>query len=203
MGCGISAHPLPAPWESPAKSSSCSLTLGASRARLRGAHPLPQLIPDRTGDIQDFYDAVGCALGVGASGCVHEIRHRNSGAVYAAKTIPAKGMCTKEVEILKSMDHPNIVRLQDAFEDAAGTCLVMELCRGGELLDRIQEAGHFSERQVAALMPQLLRAVDYMHRSQVCHRDLKPENLLLAERGPVEEGRLRVADFGFARRFMP
>jgi len=69
------------------------------------------------------------------------------------------------------------------------------------LFTQIKEADHLSEPQVAVVMPQLLHAVLYMHSNQVCHRDLKPENILLATCGPLEESRLRIADFGVARRF--
>eukprot|EP00419_Tripos_fusus_P024507 CAMPEP_0172715822 /NCGR_PEP_ID=MMETSP1074-20121228/67767_1 /TAXON_ID=2916 /ORGANISM="Ceratium fusus, Strain PA161109" /LENGTH=453 /DNA_ID=CAMNT_0013540441 /DNA_START=50 /DNA_END=1411 /DNA_ORIENTATION=- len=173
-------------------------TLEAAGGSVR--HPF---VPDRIGNVHHFYDVVGSELGSGASGTVHQMRHRSSGTLYAAKTFLRKERCKKEVDILKVMDHPNIVRLHETFQDGHNTCLITELCHGGDLFTRIQEAGHLSEMQVAVVVPQLLRAVLYMHSNQVCHRDLKPENLLLATCGHVEEGRLRIADFGVARHFEP
>lgn len=161
-------------------------------------HPF---IRDRIGDVHHFYDNVGVELGSGACGSVYKMRHRGSDGIFAAKMMAAREQSKKEIDILKSMDHPNIVRLHESFDDGHRTCLIMELCHGGDVFMRIQEAGHLSEPQVAVIMPQLLRAVIYMHSNQVCHRDLKPENLLLATCSPLEQGQLRVADFGVARQF--
>ena len=76
---------------------------------------------------------------------------------------------------MKHMDHPNIIKLFETFEDNRNIYLVMELCTGGELFDRIIELGHLSEHQAAILMQQILRAIHYMHQNKVMHRDLKPE----------------------------
>ncbi|CAE7797603.1 CPK3, partial [Symbiodinium microadriaticum] len=67
-------------------------------------------------------------------------------------------------------DHPNIIKLYETFEDKVKVYLVMELCTGGELFDRIIELGHFTEVQAALVMQQMLRAVYYMHKNSFCHR---------------------------------
>jgi calcium-dependent protein kinase len=84
-----------------------------------------------------------------------------------------------EVEILKTMDHPNILKLYEVFEDDKTFNLVTELCTGGELFDYIIEKKNFSEATAAHFMKQVLSAVIYCHRRCIVHRDLKPENLLL------------------------
>merc|ERR1719192_739582 len=84
----------------------------------------------------------------------------------------------QEIAIMKIMDHTNIIKLYEHFEDHRNIYLVMELCVGGELFDRIIEAGHFTEVQAAILMQQIVQAIYYMHENHICHRDLKPENLL-------------------------
>lgn len=83
------------------------------------------------------------------------------------------------------MDHPNIIRLFEVFEDEKDLYLVMELCTGGELFDRIIKSGHFSERYAASIMKQILSAVAYCHANDVMHRDLKPENVLYSDPSPL------------------
>merc|ERR1719399_792968 len=101
------------------------------------------------------------------------------------------------------MDHPNIVKLYESFADHRNIYLVMELCGGGELFDRIIDAGHFTEQGAANLMQQILRAMYYMHDNQICHRDLKPENFLFATKDPIEKNYLKIIDFGLACKFSP
>ncbi|CAK9007604.1 unnamed protein product [Durusdinium trenchii] len=109
----------------------------------------------------------------------------------------------QEIAIMKMMDHPNIIKLFESFEDHRNIYLVMELCSGGELFDRIIESGHFSEVQAAILMQQIIRAIYYMHENQVCHRDLKPENFLFMTKDPIEKNFLKIIDFGLSCKFIP
>merc|ERR1712048_609355 len=81
--------------------------------------------------------------------------------------------------------------------------LVMELCTGGELFDRIIEAGHFTEVQAAILMQQIVRSIYYMHQNHICHRDLKPENFLFTTKEPIEKASLKIIDFGLSHEFGP
>merc|ERR1719330_2253249 len=100
------------------------------------------------------------------------------------------------------MDHPNIVRLYETFEDAKLVYLMMEVCSGGELFDQIVDQGHFSEQDAAAVIQQVLKAVYYMHTQKISHRDLKPENFLLRDKGVrIRDNVLKVIDFGIAHRF--
>ena len=100
------------------------------------------------------------------------------------------------------MDHPNIVKLYEVFEDSAYLYLVMELCRGGHLCGLILNGKPFTETQVATTMRQILRAVAYLHSNCICHRDLKPENCLLTS-GSIGSNNLRVVDFGVSCNFNP
>jgi len=99
------------------------------------------------------------------------------------------------------MDHPNIIKLYESFEDRRNIYLVMELALGGELFDRIIESGHFTEVQAAVLMQQIVRAVYYMHENHVCHRDMKPENFLFMTKEPIEKNLLKIIDFGLSCKF--
>ena len=76
--------------------------------------------------------------------------------------------------------------------------LVLELCRGGELLDHILEKKFLTEREAAAILKVIINAVDYLHRSGVVHRDLKPSNILYMDNTHRYDS-LRIIDFGFAK----
>merc|ERR1719440_37327 len=122
-------------------------------------------------------------IGEGSYGSVSKGTNKATGAVRAVKTISKTQMKNierfkQEIAIMKMMDRPNIIKLYESFEDHRNIYLVMEICSGGELFDRIIESGHFTEVQAAILMQQIVRAIYYMHENHVCHRDLKPENFL-------------------------
>ncbi len=83
---------------------------------------------------------------------------------------------TREVSILKlCQGHPNIVGLKDVFTDQLHVYIVMELMRGGELLERLKQKHSFTEAEASIIFRQLVSAVSYMHQKNVVHRDLKPE----------------------------
>merc|ERR1719343_1469717 len=133
---------------------------------------------DNTGKIHDFYDMDKKKLGEGSYGSVCKAKNKSSGSIRAVKSISKSQMKNierfkQEIAIMKLMDHPNIIKLYETFEDHRNIYLVMELCVGGELFDRIIEAGHFTEADASNLMQQIIRAIYYMHESHVCHRDLK------------------------------
>ncbi|XVF40746.1 hypothetical protein PTKIN_Ptkin01aG0140000 [Pterospermum kingtungense] len=91
---------------------------------------------------------------------------------------------------------PNIVEFRGAYEDRQSVHLVMELCAGGELFDRISAQGHYSERAAAAICRSVVNVVHICHFMGVMHRDLKPENFLLSSK---EEGAmLKATDFGLS-----
>jgi calcium-dependent protein kinase len=87
-----------------------------------------------------------------------------------------------EVDILKNLNHPNIVRLYEVFEDKNVIHLVTELCDGRELFDEIQSRKRFTELEAAIVTRQILQAIAYCHDQNVAHRDLKPENILIDAR---------------------
>ncbi|ONK80539.1 uncharacterized protein A4U43_C01F18950 [Asparagus officinalis] len=97
--------------------------------------------------------------------------------------------------------HRNIVELKGAFEDRHSVNLIMELCEGGELFDRIIAKGHYSERAAAALCREILTVVHSCHSMGVMHRDLKPENFLFLHQ--ADESPLKATDFGLSVFFKP
>ena len=130
---------------------------------------------------------------------------RTTGERFAVKVLSKRKMSEEdlaalhtEIEILKSVDHPNIVKLIDIFEDERHVCLVMELLLGGELFDKIIEKDKFSEYDAREATKAIIDAISYCHSLGIIHRDIKPENLLLHSKDQGI-GSLKIADFGLAR----
>jgi calcium-dependent protein kinase len=105
-----------------------------------------------------------------------------------------KRMLFNEINILKEIDHPNIIKMYEFFEDEKRYYLVTEICKGGELFDEILQRGKFSERDGAVLMKQVLSCINYCHQANIVHRDLKPENILLEQNKEFDQ--IKIIDFG-------
>ena len=103
-----------------------------------------------------------------------------------------------EIDILTHVDHPNIVKLFEVYEDLDSYSLVMELMTGGELFDTILEKEQFSEREAAETVRPIIDAINYCHSLNIIHRDIKPENLLFSTKVPSTRV-IKVSDFGLAR----
>lgn len=103
----------------------------------------------------------------------------------------------EEVTVLKSIDHPNIIKLYDFYEEKKMYYMVIELMEGGELFERIVKKTFYNEKEARDLIRILLDALAYLHRRNIVHRDLKPENLLL--KSPYNDFDIKLADFGFAK----
>ena len=132
------------------------------------------------------------------------------GAEYACKSIPKRKLLCREdyedvwreIQIMHHLsEHPNVVRIRGAYEDALFVHLVMELCAGGELFDRIVAKGHYSERAAAQLIRTIVGVVQGCHSLGVMHRDLKPENFLFAS--TAEDAPLKATDFGLSVFYKP
>lgn len=174
-----------------------------SKAHKGDAISRSQFILNKSGKIDDLYKLESKQLGEGTYGTVKMGVQKKSGAKRAVKIMSKAHLKTltrfrQEVTIMKAMDHPNIIKLYETFEDSSNMYLVMELCTGGELFDRIIEAGHFAERDAAIVMQHILRAIFYMHKAGTCHRDLKPENFLFLSKDPIQSNVLKIIDFGLA-----
>mmetsp|Transcript_68247 Transcript_68247/g.172663 ORF Transcript_68247/g.172663 Transcript_68247/m.172663 type:complete len:536 (-) Transcript_68247:224-1831(-) len=170
-----------------------------------------QFIMSNPSKIGDVYNMEEKKIGEGTYGSVVRGKHRVTNNVRAIKVI-SKGQLNnqknmekfkREIEIMKVMDHPNIIKLFETFEDQRNVYLAMELCSGGELFDRIIEAGHLTEREAAIVVQQILRAIFYMHDKCVSHRDLKPENFLFSTKDAIERSILKIIDFGLSCTYKP
>ncbi|XP_064783778.1 ribosomal protein S6 kinase alpha-5 isoform X3 [Oncorhynchus masou masou] len=129
------------------------------------------------------------ALGEGSFSICRQCTHKKTGQKYAVKIVSKRmeAQTQKEIAALKLCDgHPNIVKTHEIYHDQLHTYLVLELLRGGELLERIQRKQHFSETEASRIMRRLVSAVSHMHDVGVVHRDLKPEYTMLSGQVPFQ-----------------
>lgn len=110
-------------------------------------------------------------------------------------------MLKSELEILRQVDHPNIIKVIDVYEDQMYLHIVMELCAGGDLFEYIVRQDYIDEKDARLIMTKLLSAVNYLHTLNICHRDLKPENFLFTSY--EENAELKILDFGVSVKFGP
>ena len=102
------------------------------------------------------------------------------------------------MELLRQIDHPNIIKLYEVYECDRLICLVTELMEGGELFDQIVEKKYFKEEEARQIIRTLLDALEYCHSLGILHRDIKPENLLIKS-NELGTCSVKIADFGLAR----
>jgi len=156
------------------------------------------------GDIKDKY-IIGDEIGRGGFSVVCEATRKDDGEKYAVKIVEKTliqediKLLKREIEIMKKVDHVNILKLIEIFEDDENVYIVMELVDGNELFDRIVDKGYYSEKSTVHIVKQILYAVKYLHEQGIAHRDLKPENLLCSGEGSLEV--VKIADFGLSKIF--
>lgn len=148
-------------------------------------------------------------IGSGSFGEVHLVTEAGNALTRVCKVIKKEQAAVPmdqieaEIEVLKNLDHPNIIKVFDIYEDSTAVYITMELCEGGELMSRISQAQErnktLSERYVMILMKQIMQALTYFHTRNVLHKDLKPENVLFQDESPTSP--LKVIDFGLAEIF--
>lgn len=174
-----------------------------------GSHKLAVLKEPTGTDIGLRYE-LGRELGRGEFGITYLCTDKETREELACKSILKKKLRTavdiedvrREVAIMKHLPkHPNIVTLKDTYEDDNAVHLVMELCEGGELFDRIVARGHYTERAAAAVIKTIVEVIQVCHKHGVMHRDLKPENFLFANK--KETSPLKAIDFGLSMFFKP
>ena len=159
------------------------------------------------GSILDKY-SVEKEIGAGGYARCLLLKNKTTGQQYACKELLKNKLnnvasLKSEIQILIKLDHPNIIKLYEIYENDNYIYLVMELCTGGELFDRIiqktEQGKQFTEKEVAQIFQQMMSAINYCHSNKIVHRDLKPENLLLANKD--ENSPIKVIDFGMSRIF--
>ncbi|KAH9651742.1 calcium-dependent protein kinase 9 [Citrus sinensis] len=155
-------------------------------------------------DVQLHY-TIGREVGRGEFGITYLCTENSTGLEFACKSIPKRKLVKdvekddvrREIEIMRHLSgQPNIVQFKAAYEDDQFVHIVMELCAGGELFDRIVARGHYSERAAASVFRVIMNVVNVCHSKGVMHRDLKPENFLFTTGD--ENAVVKATDFGLS-----
>ena len=163
----------------------------------------------RTGNLREFYN-LGPKLGQGQFGTTLLCIEKSTGKDYACKSIVKRKLLSeedvedvrREIQIMHHLaGSPNVISIKEAYEDNVAVHVVMELCAGGELFDRIVERGHYTERKAAKLARTIVGVIESCHSLGVMHRDLKPENFLFVNE--QEDSPLKAIDFGLSAFFKP
>ena len=157
------------------------------------------------GKFSDYWE-LGDMLGEGGYACVFRAKHKRTGDICAVKDIDtsvleknSKNALSDEIKAMKMLrGGPHIIRLLDVFEEPQHTFMVMEECRGGDLLTRITEKEVYTERECRKTCKILFQAMNYIHTMKVAHRDIKPENVLMVS--PDDDHAIKICDFGFAKK---
>ncbi|KAK6126533.1 hypothetical protein DH2020_039723 [Rehmannia glutinosa] len=163
----------------------------------------------KTGHLKEHFN-LGHKLGHGQFGTTFLCVERSTGKEYACKSIAKRKLLTqedvddvrREIEIMHHLSgNPNVISIKGAYEDAVAVHVVMELCAGGELFDRIVKRGHYSEKKAAELTRTIVGVIETCHSLGVMHRDLKPENFLFVN--DEEDSPIKTIDFGLSVFFKP
>jgi myosin-light-chain kinase len=148
---------------------------------------------------------LGEELGRGKFGIVRRCTEKSTKKKFAAKFIVANRVddrkeVEREVDIMRSLQHPRLLQLYDAFDDGkTQMCLIMECIEGGELFERVIDDDFvLTEKACTIFMRQICEGVEYIHSQNILHLDMKPENVLCVTR---TGNRIKLIDFGFARRY--
>ncbi|KAL6137383.1 PREDICTED: calcium-dependent protein kinase SK5-like [Fragaria vesca subsp. vesca] len=167
------------------------------------------VLPYQTQNLTDLY-TLGKILGQGQFGTTYLCTDKSTGLDFACKSIPKRKLLCKEdyedvwreIQMMHHLsEHPHVVRIRGTYEDPGSVHLVMDLCKGGELFDRIVKKGHYSEREAAKLIKTIVGVVETCHSLGVMHRDLKPENFLFDN--DEEDSTLKATDFGLSVFYKP
>lgn len=165
--------------------------------------------PDCEQELHQKYQLLE-VLGVGSTSTVHRCLNKDDDIFYACKIIDKyqmedrfAGMMAQfqtEIQALKQLQHPNIIRLYDVYLTGEKIYIVMELMEGGELFDYVVQKGTLNEEEASNIVRRVTSALVYMHSQNIVHRDLKPENLLLKRKPkPTEEIEVKIIDFGLSK----
>ncbi|KAB2055269.1 hypothetical protein ES319_A11G025100v1 [Gossypium barbadense] len=207
---GDNVKPVPG-YSPPPKTHYYHSSTIASKNRLATPNtpPIGRVFGRPMEDVRSTY-IVGRELGRGQFGVTYLVTHKETKQHFACKSISRRKLLNRddiedvrrEVQIMYHLTgHRNIVELEKACEDRRSVNLIMELCAGGELFDRILAKGHYSEKEAANLCRQIVTVVHNCHSMGVMHRDLKPENFLFLSKD--EDSPLKATDFGLSTFFKP
>jgi NIMA (never in mitosis gene a)-related kinase len=145
-------------------------------------------------------------IGRGSFGAAMIVTHKKEGKKYVAKKIILEGLepkeqenCMMEVNLMKNLDHPNIVKYKESFLTAHLLVIIMEYCEVGDLAYHIKRkvskpGEHFTEMEIFNWFVQICLALEYVHARRVIHRDIKTQNIFLSGSNTI-----KVGDFGISK----
>lgn len=161
--------------------------------------------------IFNLYEGLqGRPIGKGGTSSVLRVTRKDTEQEYALKVINMHRLSSskrmqllREVEIMRSLDHPSIIRIHEVFKTEFVLYIVMEFCDGGELFDELEEHENMQmpESVVRDYAEDILRALSYIHRNGIVHRDLKLENFIFSSKNR-ERRELKMIDFGYSRTYL-
>ena len=164
------------------------------------------IISNSNSNPEKEYEKLGF-LGEGTLASVYKVRNIYTEALCAMKVIKRsmsydiekEKELYNEINILRAMDHPNILKILEFFSTNNNYCIITELCAGGELFQHIVDTGPFDEVYTAYVMYQLLSAVNYCHKMKIIHRDIKPENILIVDKNQEGLPSIKLCDFSLSK----
>jgi serine/threonine protein kinase len=167
-------------------------------------------ISHNPGKVSDIYDLADEFCGPKTQSIkLGTQKSSTTGQKFAIKFVDlsAEANVLESLAIMPLMNHPNIIKLQETFEDASFLYIVMELCGGGNLFCSIYDAEGGTRGEMSKLMTQMSSALSYLHSVNICHRDLQPDSFLLKDQisktNPLAEATVKMIEFQRAKEFGP
>ena len=150
-------------------------------------------------------------LGTGGFAKVYVGEEKYSGIKRAIKIISKKSklnislsdevLIRNEIDVLRKLDHPNIVKIFEFYSTKDSFYIITELCKEGELYKEIKQNAPFNEKYSSYIMYQIFSAINYLHKLKIIHRDLKPENILIVKKDKNKFPYIKICDFGTSQIF--
>ena len=163
------------------------------------------IVSDTHQDLLSVYEKVKL-LGEGSFGEIWLVRHKLLGKEFALKIIEKSpysnvNQIINEINILKTLDHPNILKILEFHLENDKFYIVTDYCPEGELFNEIEKKRIFTEKETSFIIYQILQAVRYCHKMRIVHRDIKPENIMILDRESNGLLHVKLIDFGTAKLF--
>lgn len=196
MGC-CNGIPINLPHQNYLKKRKSDIFIPPTRATTGLFFQKANFIKHFYGSLFDKYSIIK-QIGQGKFGYVYLANQRSTQILRAIKSINKSAenrQALNEIEMLKKLDHPNVVKVIEVIEQPNIVHISMELCDGGELFERIVKMGKISEAIAAKYMEDIIKTVAYCHGIGIVHRDLKPENIMFENEDSEE---IKIVDFGCA-----
>ena len=166
------------------------------------------IVTESPSDLSTSYKKLNLIGEGNSSSQVYRVRNEITDSIRAMKIIKKTETGTddekelkNEIDILRKIDHPNILKLFEFYSTKDEYAMILELCSGGELYKEIVQKGPFDEGYTSYVMYQIFSAINYCHKMNIIHRDLNPENILIVDKNDLKYPRIKICDFGTSKIF--